>query len=102
MKIIVTCGPSYEPIDDVRRITNFSTGELGVLLTDKLAAAGFDVCCLERIYATYGDPKVGCVLKSFTTNDDLHPNLHLQNGGRAMNEQCVAMSERLKKVLETQ
>ena len=30
MKVIVTCGPSYEPVDEVRRITNFSTGELGV------------------------------------------------------------------------
>jgi phosphopantothenoylcysteine synthetase/decarboxylase len=27
MKVIVTCGPSYEPIDQVRRLTNFSTGE---------------------------------------------------------------------------
>jgi phosphopantothenoylcysteine synthetase/decarboxylase len=24
MKVIVTCGPSSEPIDEVRRITNFS------------------------------------------------------------------------------
>jgi phosphopantothenoylcysteine decarboxylase/phosphopantothenate--cysteine ligase len=40
MKVIVTCGPSYEPIDQVRRLTNFSTGELGVLLSDELARAG--------------------------------------------------------------
>ncbi|HVY71907.1 MAG TPA: phosphopantothenoylcysteine decarboxylase, partial [Verrucomicrobiae bacterium] len=37
MKVIVTCGPSYEPIDEVRRLTNFSTGELGVLLAEELA-----------------------------------------------------------------
>jgi len=29
MQVIVTGGPSYEPIDQVRRLTNFSTGELG-------------------------------------------------------------------------
>ena len=40
MKIIVTCGPSYEPIDEVRRITNFSTGELGSRLARALARAG--------------------------------------------------------------
>src|SRR5689334_4181058 len=28
MKVVVTTGPSYEPVDDVRRLTNFSTGEL--------------------------------------------------------------------------
>ena len=27
MRVVVTCGPSYEPIDEVRRITNFSTGD---------------------------------------------------------------------------
>jgi phosphopantothenoylcysteine synthetase/decarboxylase len=32
MKVIVTSGPGYEPIDEVRRITNFLTGELGIFL----------------------------------------------------------------------
>ena len=40
VKVIVTCGPSYEPIDEVRRITNFSTGELGILLANRLTRAG--------------------------------------------------------------
>jgi len=35
-KVIITCGPSYEPIDEVRRLTNFSTGELGVQLSDSV------------------------------------------------------------------
>ena len=43
MKVIVTCGPSYEPIDQVRRLTNFSTGELGVHLSNQLARVGFEV-----------------------------------------------------------
>jgi len=36
MKVIVTCGPSYEPIDQVRRLTNFSSRELGVHLSNQL------------------------------------------------------------------
>lgn len=36
-KVIVTFGPAYEPVDEVRRITNFSTGELG----STLSAASF-------------------------------------------------------------
>jgi len=49
MKVIVTCGPSYEPIDQVRRLTNFSTGELGVHLSNQLARAGFEVFFASRV-----------------------------------------------------
>ena len=47
MKVIVTGGPSYERIDQVRRLTNFSTGEPGVHLSNELAHAGFEVLCLK-------------------------------------------------------
>ncbi len=30
------CGPSFEPIDEVGCITNFSTDELGILLSDNV------------------------------------------------------------------
>ena len=69
MRIIVTCGPSYEPIDEVRRITNFSTGELGLRLTRRLRAAGHDVICFRGEAATWHDPAVASF--AFSTNDDL-------------------------------
>ena len=56
MQVIVTCGPSYEPIDRVRRLTNFSSGELGVHLSNQLARAGFEVFCLKGSGATYPSP----------------------------------------------
>lgn len=71
MKVIVTCGPSYEPIDQVRRLTNFSTGELGVQLSNQLALAGFDVFCFKGSGATYTGPGTQCHLSLFDTNDDL-------------------------------
>jgi len=71
MKVIVTCGPSYEPIDQVRRITNFSTGELGVRLCNELARAGFEVFCLKGSGATHPGPNEQCRLRLFDTNDDL-------------------------------
>ena len=52
MRVIVTCGPSYEPIDRVRRLTNFSTGELGLLLAAALAREGHEVICLKGEGAT--------------------------------------------------
>ena len=68
-RVIVTCGPSYEPIDDVRRITNFSTGETGMRLAQALAAAGFDVLCFRGEAATWHDGALSSV--PFSTNDDL-------------------------------
>jgi phosphopantothenoylcysteine synthetase/decarboxylase len=69
MRVIVTCGPSYEPIDEVRRITNFSTGELGLRLTRQLRTAGHEVICFRGEAATWHDPATASV--PFSTNDDL-------------------------------
>jgi len=71
MKIIVTYGPSFEPIDQVRRLTNFSTGELGVHLSNQLARLGFEVFCLKGSGATHPGPGDQCYLSLFDTNDDL-------------------------------
>ncbi|PAW83953.1 MAG: DNA/pantothenate metabolism flavoprotein domain protein [Pedosphaera sp. Tous-C6FEB] len=73
MKVIVTCGPSFEPIDEVRRLTNFSTGELGALLAEQLAAAGHEVFCFKGSGATHAGPTSGprCQVRRFDTNDDL-------------------------------
>lgn len=71
MKVIVTCGPSYEPIDEVRRLTNFSTGELGVLLSNELARAGHEVFCFKGSGATAPGPDAPCRVSLFNTNDDL-------------------------------
>jgi phosphopantothenate---cysteine ligase (CTP) len=43
MRVVITAGPSSEPIDEIRVITNRSTGELGTLLADSMARAGHAV-----------------------------------------------------------
>jgi phosphopantothenoylcysteine decarboxylase/phosphopantothenate--cysteine ligase len=75
MNIIVTCGPSYEPIDAVRRITNFSTGRLGVTLANGFADAGHTVFCLKGEQATYPGECRAEHRIPFTTNDDLAAKL---------------------------
>jgi phosphopantothenate---cysteine ligase (CTP) len=67
---LVTCGPAYEPIDDVRRITNQSTGELGSLLSESLARANFEVLCLRGEMAVHPGPRDVNVVP-FTTNASL-------------------------------
>ena len=71
MKVIVTCGPSFEPIDRARRLTNFSTGQLGILLADRLACEGFEVFCLKGSGAVCPGPSERAHLSLFNTNDDL-------------------------------
>jgi phosphopantothenoylcysteine synthetase/decarboxylase len=75
MRAIVTCGPSSEPIDEVRRLTNFSTGELGTLLSAALVRAGIETVCLRGIAATWPERPAGADLRPFLTNDDLRREL---------------------------
>ena len=53
MNCIVTAGPTYQPLDDVRRLTNFSTGRLGTELANFLAARGHQVTLLVGEQASY-------------------------------------------------
>ncbi|HEV7405246.1 MAG TPA: phosphopantothenoylcysteine decarboxylase [Chthoniobacteraceae bacterium] len=75
MRVIVTCGPSYEPVDEVRRLTNFSTGELGTMLAGALVRAGFETICLRGVAATWPKRPPGADVRPFTTNDDLAAQL---------------------------
>jgi phosphopantothenoylcysteine decarboxylase/phosphopantothenate--cysteine ligase len=61
-KILVTAGGTEEPIDDVRRLTNSSTGRTGESLANYFAELGFDVTLLlsqtsnvkvKEIYQTF-------------------------------------------------
>ena len=75
MRIVITSGPSYEPIDQVRRLTNFSTGELGTLLAEGFAEAGHNVICFRGVASTFPPPLWPVEVIPFTTNDDLAASL---------------------------
>ncbi len=75
LKLAVTCGPTYEPIDEVRRITNFSTGRLGTKLGNFLTALGHEVFSLRGHYATYTGPNNAAHIIPFTTTENLAENL---------------------------
>jgi phosphopantothenoylcysteine decarboxylase/phosphopantothenate--cysteine ligase len=42
-KVLITAGPTYEAIDPVRFIGNYSTGKMGIALAEKFALAGAEV-----------------------------------------------------------
>jgi phosphopantothenoylcysteine synthetase/decarboxylase len=75
MNCIVTAGPTYEPLDDVRRLTNFSTGRLGTELANFLAARGHTVMLLIGESATWPGERKAQTVKVFSTTKDLHAKL---------------------------
>ena len=66
----MTCGPAYESVDGVRRLTNFATGEIGTILSAALQESGCDVICFRGEGSTAAAP-TGVKVKSFSTNDSL-------------------------------
>lgn len=75
MKILLTCGPSFEPVDGARRLTNMSTGKLGATLAHFLTQAGHEVICLRGEGSTFPGPYPASQVNSFTTNTDLADQL---------------------------
>jgi len=45
-KILITAGPTYEKIDPVRFVGNYSTGKMGFALAEGCARQGADVCLI--------------------------------------------------------
>ena len=56
MRCLITAGPTHEPLDRVRRLTNHSTGRLGTDLANRLAALGHEVVLLRGTMATSPPP----------------------------------------------
>ncbi len=58
MRVLITAGGTEEPIDGVRSITNFSTGNTGAFIANKLEEKGIDVTLLTSVRGTSPDPNV--------------------------------------------
>ena len=75
MKCIVTAGPTYEELDEVRRMTNFSTGALGSELANYLVEQGHEVLLLRGHYSTCRIETKAQSVQVFTTTTDLSRRL---------------------------
>jgi len=75
MNCVVTAGPTFETMDNVRRLTNFSTGRLGTELANFLTARGHAVTLLVGEQATYCGGRKATRVKPFSTTKDLMEKL---------------------------
>src|SRR3954447_9982868 len=82
MNCIVTAGPTYEPLDKVRRLTNFSTGRLGSELATFLTEKGHEVVLLIGQTSTWHGERKAAAMHTFTTTASLRDKLHALAGSR--------------------
>ena len=69
-KVLLTAGPTYEPIDPVRFIGNHSTGKMGFALAEEFAANGADVTLISGpVNLSTFNPKIHTV--SVMTADEM-------------------------------
>lgn len=70
VKLLITAGPTHEPIDAVRFIGNRSSGRMGIALAQAAAARGWYVTLLLGP-ATANPPAQGVKVHRFRTCEDL-------------------------------
>jgi phosphopantothenoylcysteine decarboxylase/phosphopantothenate--cysteine ligase len=94
LKCIVTAGPTFEELDEVRRLTNFSTGALGTELANFLTDQGHEVVLLRGQAATCRLEPKARQAQAFTTTADLRRRLQeLRGGGVAAVFHAAAVSD---------
>jgi phosphopantothenoylcysteine synthetase/decarboxylase len=75
MHFVVTAGPTFEPLDRVRRLTNFSTGRLGMELAFSMAQRGHKTTLILSEQAVHRGPLRGVDVTAFTTTASLRDAL---------------------------
>ena len=74
-RILITAGPTHEPIDDVRYVANRSSGRMGVALAEAARAAGWETTLLLGPAAL--EPPAGVNVVRFECTADLERLLNV-------------------------
>lgn len=79
-RLLITAGPTHEPIDQVRYLGNRSSGKLGIMLADESARLGWSTTLLLGPSCQTPESE-DVALERFTSVNDLQSALtqHLQN-----------------------
>jgi len=80
MNCIVTAGPTFENMDRVRRLTNSSSGRLGIELANFLVGNGHHVSLLIGQQSTFTGERQAQTIEMFTTTADLRERLQSRAG----------------------
>lgn len=69
MRILITAGPTREYLDDVRYLSNASSGRMGYALAQACRSAGQDVVLVSGPVSL--SPPPGCIVHQIETTDEL-------------------------------
>lgn len=90
-RVVITAGPTREPIDPVRYITNRSSGKMGYAVATAAAEAGADVVLVSGPVSLEAPPGVRRVLVE--TADDMYRESHAAIAGADIFVGCAAVSD---------
>ncbi|MEI8233837.1 MAG: phosphopantothenoylcysteine decarboxylase [Verrucomicrobiota bacterium] len=91
MKFLVTAGPTREPIDPVRYISNRSSGKMGYAIAQAALEAGHEVVLVSGPVALAAP--AGAQLVRVTTADEMYDAVHAHLAGVEIAVLCAAVAD---------
>ncbi|WP_010584158.1 phosphopantothenoylcysteine decarboxylase domain-containing protein [Schlesneria paludicola] len=70
MRILITAGPTREYLDDVRYLSNASSGRMGYAIAEAVLAAGHEAVLVSGPVSL--TPSLGCEVHQVETTEELH------------------------------
>ncbi len=91
MKFVVTAGPTREPIDPVRFISNRSSGKMGYAIAQAALDDGHEVTLISG--PTWLTPPRNARVTKITTADELYEAVHRETANCDALVMCAAVSD---------
>ena len=100
MRFLVTAGPTREPLDPVRFLSNRSSGKMGYAIAQAALAAGHEVVLISGPVAL--PPPAGVRVIAVTTSDEMYKEVHLWVAWADVAVLCAAVADFRPARVETQ
>jgi len=91
VRFLVTAGPTREPIDPVRYISNRSSGKMGYAIAEAALEAGHDVILISGPVNL--DPPPGVRAVSILTSDEMYDAVHRHIRDSDLLVMCAAVAD---------
>ena len=91
MKFLITAGPTREPIDPVRYLSNRSSGRMGYAIAQAALDAGHEVILISGPVALPAPPRAQMV--HVTTADEMYDAVHANLSGIDIAVLCAAVAD---------
>ena len=91
MKFLITAGPTREPIDPVRYLSNRSSGKMGYAMAEAALVAGHEVTLISGPVSLLALPLAQTI--SVVTSDQMHDAVHQHLAGCDVLVMCAAVAD---------